>query len=268
MLAEHVFDIGLVVDNENVSAHVVPPSRLLPDSGQGDYKFSKNAQLRFDVDRATVLFHHDVVAHRKTEPGSFACGFSRKEGIEYLLLYLRRNSHAIVTDADFHFISAIFRRAAADVSAASSVREGLERFSAASPDVVVCDLAMPEEDGFAFLRAVRALPASSNATPVIALTAFGRPEDRSQALTAGFESHGCLAGVTKDSDGDGLPDTFVATPKSSRVCYRVRPNSDAVKKRRKGSVQFLRTWVEGVDSTRIDRRAVTFIVFPPMGAPC
>jgi CheY-like chemotaxis protein len=69
------------------------------------------------------------------------------------------------------------------------VREGLEKFNALSPEVVVCDLAMPEEDGFAFVRAVRALPNEARDTPIIALTAFGRPEDRQQALAAGFDAY-------------------------------------------------------------------------------
>jgi CheY-like chemotaxis protein len=86
-------------------------------------------------------------------------------------------------------VTAVFRRAGADVRVASSVREGLERFRSANPDVVVCDLAMPEEDGYAFVRAVRALPAPANTTPVIALTAFGRPEERQFALAAGFDEY-------------------------------------------------------------------------------
>lgn len=86
-------------------------------------------------------------------------------------------------------VTAVFRRADAAVSVAGSVREGLERFRSASPDVVVCDLAMPEEDGFAFVRAVRAMPAPLNATPVIALTAFGRPEERQYALASGFDEY-------------------------------------------------------------------------------
>ena len=86
-------------------------------------------------------------------------------------------------------VAAVFRRARAEVSAASSVREGLEQFQAMTPDVVVCDLAMPEEDGYAFVRAVRALPSASNATPVVALTAFSRPEDQQQALAAGFDAY-------------------------------------------------------------------------------
>jgi PAS domain S-box-containing protein len=86
-------------------------------------------------------------------------------------------------------LAAIFDRAGAEVSAAGSVRQGLEQFQARSQDVVVCDLAMPEQDGFAFVQAVRALPAPGNETPVIALTAFGRPEDRKHALAAGFDEY-------------------------------------------------------------------------------
>lgn len=97
----------------------------------------------------------------------------------------------VIDDQQFtrDLVTAIFRRTGADVSVASSVREGLEQFEAVSPDVVVCDLAMPEEDGFAFVRAVRSLPDGLKATPVIALTAFGRPEDKQYALASGFDAY-------------------------------------------------------------------------------
>lgn len=97
----------------------------------------------------------------------------------------------VIDDQPFarELVAAIFRRANAEVCAASSVREGLEQFAAMRPHVVVCDLAMPEEDGYAFLRALRALPPPSNATPILALTAFGRPEDREHALAAGFDEY-------------------------------------------------------------------------------
>jgi PAS domain S-box-containing protein len=97
----------------------------------------------------------------------------------------------VIDDQQFtrDVVTAIFRRTEADVQAATCVRDGLKQFAATSPHVVVCDVAMPEEDGFAFVRAVRALPASSNATPIIALTAFGRPEDRKRALAGGFDEY-------------------------------------------------------------------------------
>ena len=97
----------------------------------------------------------------------------------------------VIDDQEFtrDLIVAVFQRTEAAVVAAGSVREGLKKFADTSPDVVVCDLAMPEQDGFAFLRTVRALPDPSRETPIIALTAFGRPEDRQQALAAGFNAY-------------------------------------------------------------------------------
>jgi PAS domain S-box-containing protein len=101
-------------------------------------------------------------------------------------------------------IGTIFRRAGAEVNVAGSVREGLNQFAATTPGVVVCDLAMPEEDGYAFVRAVRSSPTVSKSTPVIALTAFGRPEDRQQALAAGFDAY-----VKKPVDPEELASTVL-----------------------------------------------------------
>jgi PAS domain S-box-containing protein len=97
----------------------------------------------------------------------------------------------VIDDQDVtrDLVAGVFRRAHAEVAAASSVREGVEAFTSFSPNVVVCDLAMPEEDGYVFLRAIRALSQPARATPIIALTAFGHPEDRRHALSAGFDEY-------------------------------------------------------------------------------
>jgi len=62
------------------------------------------------------------------------------------------------------------------------------------PDALILDIAMPEEDGYAVLQKVRELEAElgvpqSEQIPAIALTAFGRSEDRLRALAAGFRMH-------------------------------------------------------------------------------
>jgi CheY-like chemotaxis protein len=49
---------------------------------------------------------------------------------------------------------------------------------------------MPEEDGYFLIQRVRLLPeAEGGQTPAIALTAYGRPQDRSTCLAAGFNMH-------------------------------------------------------------------------------
>jgi PAS domain S-box-containing protein len=97
----------------------------------------------------------------------------------------------IIDDQDYtrEVAAATLRKCRATVHVASSVREALELFHAHEPDVVVCDIAMPEEDGYDFVRAVREQKAPACNTPVIALTAYSRPQDRILALNAGFNEY-------------------------------------------------------------------------------
>ena len=68
--------------------------------------------------------------------------------------------------------------------------EALRRAVALRPDVLVSDIEMPGESGYALIQKVRALPPEAGGlTPAIALTAYARPDDRMQALTAGFQAH-------------------------------------------------------------------------------
>lgn len=84
------------------------------------------------------------------------------------------------------------------VTTASSGAEALKVLSnpwgSAHPDVLLCDIAMPEEDGYAALRRVRALEealgvAASERIPAVALTALTENEERLRALSAGFHFH-------------------------------------------------------------------------------
>ena len=78
----------------------------------------------------------------------------------------------------------------ATVSLAASAADGLARIRSEQPDVVVADVGMPGEDGYAFMAAVRALPLDRGGmTPALALTAFAGGEDRVKALRAGFNMH-------------------------------------------------------------------------------
>ena len=73
------------------------------------------------------------------------------------------------------------------VQTAASVKEALEMLEWYKPHVLVSDLAMPGEDGFSLIRKVRALGTSGGyQIPAIALTSYVRVEDRTRALTEGF----------------------------------------------------------------------------------
>ncbi|MCA1580221.1 MAG: response regulator [Acidobacteria bacterium] len=90
--------------------------------------------------------------------------------------------------------------AGARVTEADSVRAALEIFANTPPDLLVSDIGMPGEDGYALMRAVRALPVESGgAVPALAVTAYAREEDRLRALSSGFQGH-----VAKPIDPDEL----------------------------------------------------------------
>jgi len=94
-------------------------------------------------------------------------------------------------DADARELACeILQRARADVRGAGSVPEAMENLARQVPDVVVCDLAMPGEDGYSLIRQLRQLPPDRGGqTPAIALTAYAREEDRMRTRTAGFQLH-------------------------------------------------------------------------------
>jgi CheY-like chemotaxis protein len=82
----------------------------------------------------------------------------------------------------------------AHVVTANSAAEAYELItetpSPESPNVIVADLRMPDEDGFSLLRRVREWERERGLyTPAVALTAYGRVEDRVSALTVGFQTH-------------------------------------------------------------------------------
>jgi len=87
-------------------------------------------------------------------------------------------------------VAAELVRFGADVTMAVSTQDALERVGRDRPDVLVADIAMPGEDGYALIRTLRRrTPEEGSETPAIALTALATPQDRAQALEAGYEAH-------------------------------------------------------------------------------
>ncbi|MDO9020079.1 MAG: hybrid sensor histidine kinase/response regulator [Deltaproteobacteria bacterium] len=76
----------------------------------------------------------------------------------------------------------------AEVWTAASAAEALALLGAHHPDVIVSDIEMPQRDGYALIRDVRARRASEGGrTPAIALSGVARSEDRTRALLAGYQ---------------------------------------------------------------------------------
>jgi signal transduction histidine kinase/CheY-like chemotaxis protein len=94
-------------------------------------------------------------------------------------------------DADARdLVTAVLGQSGAEVVTASSTVEALDALQRARPHVLVSDLSMPGDDGYALLHRVRALGLDREGrVPAVALTAFARAEDRARALAAGYAVH-------------------------------------------------------------------------------
>jgi signal transduction histidine kinase/CheY-like chemotaxis protein len=78
----------------------------------------------------------------------------------------------------------------AEVLAAASCDEALQRLAQRTPDLLISDIGMPGRDGFELIRQVRAgvVPPAQH-VPGIAITGLARPQDRVNLLRAGYQSH-------------------------------------------------------------------------------
>ena len=103
------------------------------------------------------------------------------------------NVHVLVVDDEVdarELVKRLLEMAGATVSMAGSASEAIERILAARPDVLVCDIGMPAEDGYSLIRQLRVLEESrESALPAVALTAYARSEDRTKAIRSGFQNH-------------------------------------------------------------------------------
>jgi signal transduction histidine kinase/response regulator RpfG family c-di-GMP phosphodiesterase len=87
-------------------------------------------------------------------------------------------------------VARVLTLAGAKVIQAESVVEALQAFGKHRPELIISDIAMPDQDGYDLIRQIRELPPSEGGhVPAIALTAYAREEDRARAMAAGFGMH-------------------------------------------------------------------------------
>jgi signal transduction histidine kinase/CHASE1-domain containing sensor protein/ActR/RegA family two-component response regulator len=80
------------------------------------------------------------------------------------------------------------KRRQAIVTAVSSAGEAIQEITRKRPDVLVSDIAMPDEDGYGLIRKIRSLEnGAPDNIPAVAITAYAKEEDRDRALAAGFQ---------------------------------------------------------------------------------
>jgi CheY-like chemotaxis protein len=116
----------------------------------------------------------------------------RLDGLRVLVVDDQEEARAI--------IAGTLGNCGAAVTVAASGREALELLEGSMFDALVCDIAMPEMDGYELIRRLRAMETTHGQRPLaIALTALARLEDRLEALKAGFQMQ-----ITKPVELDEL----------------------------------------------------------------
>ncbi|HEY9804173.1 MAG TPA: ATP-binding protein [Leptolyngbyaceae cyanobacterium] len=87
-------------------------------------------------------------------------------------------------------VRAALMQQGAEVYTCASAAEGLKQVFTWKPTVILCDIGMPQEDGYDFIRKVREEERNSGSQiPAVAVTAFAREEDRLKAIASGYQTH-------------------------------------------------------------------------------
>jgi CheY-like chemotaxis protein len=115
-------------------------------------------------------------------------------------------------------LALVLSRAGARVMTADSASAALSLLDEQEADVIVSDVGMPDQDGYAFMQRVRLLGGRTATIPAVALTAYTRREDELQALARGFSRH-----LGKPVDPDDLVEAVasLARKTTSRPPSRV-----------------------------------------------
>lgn len=172
--------LGLAIVRQLVELHGGTVTVVSPGIGQGTTFTVKLPVMIIHLPPSDLEPLHSIAEANGKFPVS-----PTLEGLQILV---------VEDEADaLELLSTILQKYGADVMAVASVKEALTIIDTAtdrSPDVLVSDIGMPDEDGYSLIRKLRQLEAQRGGRlPAIALTAYARNDDRQQALLAGFQMH-------------------------------------------------------------------------------
>lgn len=87
-------------------------------------------------------------------------------------------------------VSAILMQQGAEVCTCASAAQALNKVFNWKPAIILCDIGMPLEDGYDFIRKVRDWESQVAVhIPAVAVTAFAREEDKIKAIASGYQMH-------------------------------------------------------------------------------
>lgn len=121
--------------------------------------------------------HPDEIARR--DAALRAATLPRLDGVRVMIVEDEVDNRKVLATA--------LRHCGAEVECTGSAGEAFDVLERWEPDVLICDIALPDLDGCSFLTQFRAREADTHATPALALTVLGRPGELSRINAAGFD---------------------------------------------------------------------------------
>jgi CheY-like chemotaxis protein/anti-sigma regulatory factor (Ser/Thr protein kinase) len=170
--------LGLAIVKELVELHGGTVHADSPGDGQG-----ATITVALPLAAASAELRGGDPASRDGSAPEMAWTVTDRKALEGVRLLV------VEDDADSRdMLVMIFERSGALVAAVASAGEAMDALRRATPDLLVCDIGLPGEDGLELIRKVRALETEKGGrVPALALTAYAGPAHRERALAAGFD---------------------------------------------------------------------------------
>jgi PAS domain S-box-containing protein len=134
-----------------------------------------------------------TVLHPLQEPWERGHPQSKPRDLPSVPAISLNNVSVLVIDDELdarNLLKLLLESAGAVVYLAPSAEQGMEHLLTKSVDVLICDIGMPDVDGYSLMRRIRALnDGQKSEVAAVALTAYARLEDRTEAMSAGFQNH-------------------------------------------------------------------------------
>jgi signal transduction histidine kinase len=125
--------------------------------------------------------HTAVLLHATTDRDVAlrSVAMPRLDGVRVLIVEDEIDNRKVLATA--------LRHCGAEVECTGSAAEGFDVAARWKPDVLICDIDLPDLDGCSFLTRFRATEVETQTTPALALTVLGRPGEQSRITAAGFD---------------------------------------------------------------------------------
>jgi signal transduction histidine kinase len=161
--------LGLSITRHIVEMHDGSVNGTSPGPGQG-----ATFTIRLPLHVASTP---DETTHR--DPALRTAALPQLDGVRVLIVEDEVDNRKV--------LAAALRHCGAEVECSGSAAEAFEVLGRWIPDVLICDISLPDLDGCTFLTRLRSREPHPHPTPALALTVLGRPDEQSRILAAGFD---------------------------------------------------------------------------------